>query len=149
MLFTRKCLYPGMLHTGLLNKVKCSIYGSPIRDCIWLQLLMLLLWRYKNFNWERPSNTFIGGSDTIELSLRSIFFKFLKLWRNIRSLSWRKLPCKFVIVRFSHLASVFKHPVSYWFLREITLISDNVSHSVSFKSNCSVTNCSFPSLGPL
>jgi hypothetical protein len=49
-------------------------------------------------------------------------------------------------VRFSHLESVFKHPVNCWFLSEITLISERVSHSVNLKSKASVTNESLPYL---
>lgn len=94
ILLTRKCLYPGILHTGLLKRVKCNICGNPISDCMWLQLLILLLWRYKNFNYVKPSKTLIGGRETIELSLKSIFFKFLKLYKYIKSLSYKKFPCK-------------------------------------------------------
>ena len=87
ILFTKKCLYPGILQTGLLNKVKCIIVGNEVSDWISLQLLMLLLCKYKNFSCVKPAKTLSGGKLVIELSLRSIFLRLPKLWRNIKSFS--------------------------------------------------------------
>ena len=68
-----------MLQTGLLNKVKCIMEGSETSDWMSLQLLMLLLCKYKNFSCVRPAKTLAGGRLVMELSLRSIFLRLLKL----------------------------------------------------------------------
>ena len=71
----------------MLNKVKCIIVGKETSDWISLQLLILLLCKYKNFSYVKPAKTLAGGKLVIELSLKSIFLRLPKLWRNIKSFS--------------------------------------------------------------
>ena len=67
-----------MLQTGLLNKVRCIICGREVKDWMSLQFVILLLCKYRNRSSVMPANVLAGGKLLILLSLKSIFFSYVK-----------------------------------------------------------------------
>ena len=80
-----KCRYPGIDETGFAKSVMCRTLGSEVNDYRSYHLLILLLCKYRNCRLFIPANTVAGGNDSSELLDKSIFLRFSKACKKLRS----------------------------------------------------------------
>jgi hypothetical protein len=113
---------------------------NVVSDTISFQLWIRLLCKYRNFKLTKPENIVSLGKLLIEFCERSIFLKFLNIYRYIISCKPSLFPCRYAIVRLSQRESIFKQLDNSLFLNEITLISSRESQSVNCSKRFSVTS---------